>query len=93
MDEVVEAEAELSQGWWQSRTSAQLHDMARGGLAAGEFGAGAHREIERRARERLRLEQVEADQKVRRAKGVRISILGAVEIAMLIVFGALLLLG
>jgi hypothetical protein len=41
MDEVAEAEAQLSPGWWQSRTIAQLHDMVQGGLAAGELGAGA----------------------------------------------------
>jgi hypothetical protein len=93
MNEVAEAGAQLSSSWWQSRTSAQLHDMARGGLAAGELGAGAHREIERRARERLRIEQAEAEHKVQRAKGVRISILGAVENAMLVVCGAMLLFG
>jgi hypothetical protein len=93
MDQVAEAETRLSPDWWQSRTSAQLHDMARGGLAAGEFGAGAHREIERRARERERMQQKEAEHRAERVKGIRIGTLGFLEIAMLIALGAMLVLG
>jgi hypothetical protein len=92
MDEVAEAEAQLSPGWWQSRTIAQLHDMVQGGLAAGELGAGAHREIERRARERARLERIEAEHRAVRARGLRIGMLSGLEIAMLVALGAVLLL-
>jgi hypothetical protein len=93
MDEVAEAEAQLSPGWWQSRSSAQLHDMARGGLAAGELGAGAHREIERRARECARAQKKEAEHRAERVKGIRISVLGGLEIAMLLALGAMLVRG
>ncbi|HEY7006365.1 MAG TPA: hypothetical protein VH392_07755 [Sphingomicrobium sp.] len=55
MDE-VEKDASSSPIEWENLTVEQLQTMARGGLAAGEIGAGAHREMERRAREQARLE-------------------------------------
>lgn len=93
MNEVAEAEAHLSPGWWHSLSSAQLHDMARGGLAAGEFGAGAHREIERRARERALLERRQAERRAARVKGLRLGMLSGVEIAMLLALFAILVVG
>jgi hypothetical protein len=89
MDDVLEAEVSFSASWWESRTSEQLQDMIRGGFAVGEASAGAHREIERRARERARLEKREAE--LRAVHRKRLGMLSSVEIAMLIALAALLL--
>ena len=90
MNEVAEAEPLLSPNWWQSRTSAQLHDMVQNGIAAGEYYAGAHREIERRARERARVEWQQAQHRAAREKDIRIGMLGVFEIALLVALIALI---
>jgi len=83
-----ETEARLSPDWWESLTGEQLQEMTRGGLEAGEYGAGAHREIERRARERARLEQQETEVQ---KKGFRLRTLTVLEVLMLIALLIMLL--
>ena len=83
-----ETEARFSPAWWESLTGEQLQEMTRGGLEAGEYGAGAHREIERRARERARLEQQETEVQ---KKGFRLRTLTVLEVLMLIALLIMLL--
>lgn len=90
MEEVFEAEANFSTAWWESRTSEQLRDMIRGGLSVGDLSVGAHREIERRAREGIRLEMHEATLRILRQR--RFWMLTGTLIVMLSALSALLLL-
>ena len=75
MDQVAEAETPYSADWWEERTSEQLQEMVRAGLGAGEYGAGAIRELERRARKHAAVQEREAE----------------VLVALLIAMGAVLL--
>lgn len=84
MNEVAEVERLYSRQWWESRTNNELQEMARGGLAAGESGAGAHREIERRARELRRAEEQEARLQETHKTALRIRILAAAFLVMLV---------
>jgi hypothetical protein len=83
MNEVAEVERLYSRQWWESRTNNELQEMVRGGLAA-ESGAGAHWEIERRARELRRAEEHEAELEETHRTTLRIRILAAAFLAMLI---------
>jgi hypothetical protein len=84
MNEVAEVERLYSRLWWESRTNNELQEMVRGGLAAGESGAGAHREIERRARELRRAEEHEEQLQEIHKTALRIRILAAAFLVMLI---------
>ena len=86
MNGVAEVERLYSRQWWESRTNNELQEMVRGGLAAGESGAGAHREIERRARELRRAEEHEAQLEETHKTALRIRILAAAFLALLISF-------
>ncbi len=88
MNEVAEVERLYSRQWWESRTNNELQQMVRGGLA-GESGAGAHREIERRARELRRAKEHEAELEESRRAILRIRILAAAFLALLVALLAL----
>jgi hypothetical protein len=84
MDEVAEVERLYSRQWWESRTNDELQRLAWGGFATGETGAGAHRELERRARElRKAEEQRAALREVEKAR-LRMRILGIALLATMI---------
>lgn len=84
MNEVAEVERLYSRQWWESRTNNELQEMVRGGLAAGEAGAGAHRELERRARALRTAEEHEALRQETHRTALRIRILAVAFLAMLI---------
>lgn len=84
MNEVAGVERLYSRQWWESRTNNELQQMVRGGLAAGESGAGAHREIERRARELRKAEEQQAHLQQTHRAALRIRILAAAFLAMLV---------
>ncbi|HEX3422747.1 MAG TPA: hypothetical protein VHS33_05025 [Sphingomicrobium sp.] len=84
MNEVAEVERLYSRQWWENRSNNELQEMVRGGLAAGESGAGAHREIERRARQMRKAEEDEAQRQETHRTALRIRILAAAFLAMLI---------
>lgn len=84
MIEVAEVERLYSRQWWESRSNNELQDLVRGGLAAGESGAGAHRELERRARALRKAEEQEAELQESRNTVLRIRILAAAFLALLI---------
>lgn len=84
MNEVAEVERLYSRQWWESRTNNELQEMVRGGLAAGESGAGAHRELERRARELRRAEEQQAVLRETHKTKLRVRILAAAFLVMLI---------
>lgn len=84
MNEVAEIDRLYSRQWWESRTNNELQEMVRGGLAAGESGAGAHREIERRACALRRAEENEAQLQETHRTALRIRILAVAFLAMLI---------
>lgn len=83
MNDAAEIERLYSRQWWESRTNNELHDMVRGGLA-GESGTGAHRELERRARDLRRAEEREAQLQEARRAVLRVRILATAFLAMLI---------
>jgi len=85
MDQILEAEAPYSPQWWQSRTNDELHELMRGGLAEGEAGLGAHRELERRAREQARAEEQKEMLVAQQKKSLRLRILEGVLLTALIV--------
>lgn len=89
MIEVAEVERLYSRQWWESRTNNELQEMVRGGLAAGESGAGAHRELERRARALRVAEEHEAELQETHKTALRIRILASAFLAMLIALLAL----
>jgi hypothetical protein len=89
MNEVAEVERLYSRQWWEYRTNNELQEMVRGGLAAGESGVGAHREIERRARELRKAEEHRAVLEEAHKTALRIRILAAAFLAMLIALLAL----
>jgi hypothetical protein len=84
MNGVAEVERLYSRQWWESRTNNELQELVRGGLAAGESGAGAHREIERRARNLRKAEEHEVQLEETRKTALRIRILAAAFLALLI---------
>ncbi len=84
MNDAAETEERYSANWWESRTLEELQDLARTGLASGEVGSGALREIERRARERASADQQKTELQVVEKEGLRIWLLAAVLIALLI---------
>src|ERR1700745_1813761 len=84
MNEVAEVERLYSRQWWENRSNNELQEMVRGGLAAGESGPGAHRELERRARELRRAEEHEAQLQETQRTALRVRILAAAFLAMLI---------
>ncbi|HVU30007.1 MAG TPA: hypothetical protein VHE36_06375 [Sphingomicrobium sp.] len=84
MNDVAEAEARYSADWWESRTLEELQDLARTGLASGDIGSGALREIERRAQERAIADQHQQELEVVEKQGLRIRLLVAVLIALLV---------
>jgi hypothetical protein len=89
MIEVAEVERLYSRQWWESRTNNELQEMVRGGLAAGESGAGAHRELERRARALRVAEEHEAELQETHKTALRIRILASAFLVMLIALLAL----
>jgi hypothetical protein len=84
MNDVAEAEARYSADWWESRTLEELQDLARTGLASGDIGSGALREIERRAQERAIADQHQQELEVVEKQGLRIRLLVAVLLALLV---------
>ena len=90
MDQTAEAEALHTVDWWQSRTHAQLLEMLRAGLVVDE-GAGAHRELERRAREVESAAEREADLVRQRNKAYRLRILGLLLLGSLLALVATML--
>lgn len=83
MIEVAEAEALYTTEWWRSRSNEQLHEMLRAGLVLDQ-GAGAHRELERRARELAEQEERQAQLVAGRKKVLRLTILGVFLLATLL---------
>ena len=83
MNQVAEVERLYSRQWWESRTNNELQEMVRGGLA-GESGAGAHREIERRACALRKAEENEARLQETHRTALRIRILAVAFLVMLI---------
>jgi hypothetical protein len=92
MNDVAEAEARYSPNWWGNRTLEELQDLARTGLASGQAGSGALREIERRARERANADQQQTKLEVAKKEGLRIQLLAGTLVALLIAVIALVLL-
>lgn len=88
MNQSVEAEAFHSAQWWENLTNEQLHELMRGGFADSEAGVGAHRELERRAREHAKDEEREAKVVASRKETLRLKILSGVLIAFLAVLAA-----
>jgi hypothetical protein len=88
MTEVAEVERLFSRLWWESRTNNELQEMVRGGLA-GQSGAGAHLELERRARELRKAEEHEAELHETHKTALRVRILGSAFLAMLLALLAL----
>jgi hypothetical protein len=84
MNQTVEAEALYSADWWHSRTNEQLQELMRAGFTVGEAGPGAHRELERRAREHARGEEQQARLVAEQKKTLRLRILGSVLLAVLL---------
>jgi hypothetical protein len=84
MNEVAEVDRLYSRQWWEGRTNNELQELVRGGLAAGESGAGAHRELERRARQLSKAEEVETQRQETHMTALRVRILAAAFLVMLI---------
>ena len=84
MNEVAEVDRLYSRQWWEDRTNNELQEMVRGGLSAGESGAGAHRELERRARQLRKAEEDEAQRQETHNTALRVRILAAAFLVMLI---------
>jgi len=84
MNEVAEVDRPYSRQWWEDRTNNELQQMVRGGLSAGESGAGAHREFERRARQLRKAEEDEAQRQETHKTALRVRILAAAFLVMLI---------
>jgi len=80
----AEAEQLYSREWWESRTGNELQHIVRSGLAAGDAGLQAHRELERRARELDKADEEKAELQVAHGAVLRIRILGGVLIFLLI---------
>lgn len=91
MDQVADAEAPYSANWWEERSSEQLQEMVRAGLSAGEYGAGAVRELERRARRHAAAKEREAEVLVAEKQDRRIKILAGILVALLVTMGIVLL--
>jgi predicted nucleotidyltransferase component of viral defense system len=92
MNQSVEAEPRYSAEWWENRTNEQLHELLRGGFAESEDGVGAHRELERRARQHARANEQEARIVASQKETLRLKILSGVLIAFLVVLAAVALL-
>jgi hypothetical protein len=92
VDQVAEAEGLYSAEWWRSRTSSQRLEMLQGDLVV-EGAAGAHREIERRARELESTAEREAELVREHNKALRMRILGVFLLAALIALVATMLIG
>jgi hypothetical protein len=92
MDQVAEAEAVYSAEWWRSRTSGQLLEMLQADVVV-DGAAGAHRELERRARELDSAAQREAELVRQHNKALRMRILGVFLLAALIALVATMLIG
>lgn len=90
MDQVAEAEAPFSPNWWKQRSSEQLQQMVRAGLAAGDHGAEAIRELERRAQEDAAAQEHKAEQQVVQKEDRRLQILAVVLITLVIAIGIVL---
>ena len=85
MNQGVEAEAPFSAEWWHSCSNEQLHELMRGGFADSDAAVGAHRELERRAREHAKAEEVDARIIASQKETQRLKILSGVLIAFLAV--------
>jgi hypothetical protein len=92
MDQLAEAEASQSAEWWRSRTSGQLLEMLQADVVVGG-AAGAHRELERRARELARADEREAEMIRQHNKVLRLRILGVFLLAALIALAVTILIG
>jgi len=84
MDQAGELERLHSREWWESRTGNELQQIVRGGLAAGDVGVQAHREIERRARELDKADEQKSEIQVAINTALRLRILAGVLVALLI---------
>ena len=91
MDQVAEADALYSPKWWHERSTEQLQQMVRGGFAAGDYGTGALRELERRAREHAAAEEQQAQVIAAARQERRIRILAGVLVGLLMAIGLVLL--
>ena len=91
MDQVAEAEALYSPSWWKARSSEQLQQMVRAGLAAGDQGAAAIRELERRAQEHAAAQERRSELQVVKKEDRRLQILAVILVALVIGVGVLLL--
>jgi len=83
MKQGVEVEAPFSAEWWQNCSNEQLHELMRGGFAESEAGVGAHRELERRAREHARDDERDARIVASQKEALRLKILSGVLVAFL----------
>jgi len=91
MNQGVNAEPFQSAEWWKNQTNEQLHELMRGGFAESEAGVGAHRELERRAREHSRADEQEARIIASQKETVRLKILSGVLIAFMVALAAVAL--
>ena len=91
MDQVAETEVPYSPNWWKQRSSEQLQQMVRAGLAAGDHGAEAICELERRAREHAAAQERQAERLVVKKEDRRLQILAAVLVTLVIAIAAVLL--
>ena len=91
MSQTIDVEMLYSADWWQSRTNEQLQELLRSGFAVGQAGPGAHRELERRAREHARAEEQQAQLLAEQKKMLRLRILGSVLLAVLLILLAAML--
>lgn len=79
--------------WWQTRSTEELRAILSRGFGMGAAFEAATAETERRARERLKLDEEAAAVEAERKKRLRLQILGGVLLACLLVLGVMLLRG
>lgn len=90
MSATNETEVAYPASWWESRTKEQLQDFLRAGFISGDLYDGAQRELERRARESMRLVEEAArgaiEQRVKQGNHIA---LGAAGVSFIAALGAL----
>jgi cytosine/adenosine deaminase-related metal-dependent hydrolase len=90
MDQVAEADALCSPKGWHERSVEQFQHMVRAGFAAGDYGTGALRELERRAREHAAAEEQQAQVIAAAKQERRIRVLAGLLVGLLIAIGLVL---
>lgn len=91
MDQVAEVEPPYSPNSWKAVSNEQLQRLVRAGLAAGDEGAEAIRELERRAQANAAAEEHKAELQVVQKEDRRLQILVVILIALVIGIAIVLL--